>query len=509
MLIPIANLRLTDANPRKTKAAPADDAKLIASLKAHGQLTSILVKPAAEGGDVFDIIEGGRRYTLARKAGLKELKAELYEGDRTPEEVGTAANQARAQMHPLDEAAVIAHRIAAGEKPADIAVRFGQSERWASQRVKLDGLCDLAKKLLRHNHLTLGGAEALTIVDVKTQEAYLKKARHDWQLEAREIRNQLTRGDLPAGHALFPLELYPAEAIRRDLFSTEVWLTDREKFDELQMAALHAKVEVLKAEGWSDVQLVVNPDYKFRQDNIAVEGRILKADRGRFNAFVEYSSHSGRVEELRGYTTRRELKASEKAAKTGKAKAEDVKPLTCFDHSRTQQEIMGAHLTTGLAAAIAAGDTWLALKTLVEPLLVDEGPAWAGLKGTMPNYIGVNAMVTTKLSHDLAKGLSFPSRAVFDKMSWDEVMPIVRAAALHAMVGLGEPDAEAMKIVKGSNIAWFTYDEGLLTRYRLDQLQDLARHLKVPSQDLKKGQLVKAILDLKEPTTFVPIKVRA
>jgi hypothetical protein len=171
-----------------------------------------------------------------------------------------------------------------------------------------------------------------------------------------------------------------------------VWLTDREKFDELQMAALNARVEVLKAEGWSDVQLVVNPDYKFRQDNIAVEGRILKADRGRFNAFVEYSSHSGRVEELRGYTTRRELKASEKAAKTGKAKAEDVKPLTCFDHSRTQQEIMGAHLTAGLAAAIAGGDTWLALKTLVEPLLVDEGPAWAGLKETMPNYIGVNAM---------------------------------------------------------------------------------------------------------------------
>ncbi len=96
MLVDITNLRLTAENPRKTPPTKQEDAELVASMRAHGQLTSILVKPSVDGEGIFDIIEGGRRFRLAAAAGLTQLKAEIYDGDRTSEEIGAAANMARA-----------------------------------------------------------------------------------------------------------------------------------------------------------------------------------------------------------------------------------------------------------------------------------------------------------------------------------------------------------------------------------------------------------------------------
>jgi ParB-like chromosome segregation protein Spo0J len=506
MLIPMSNLRLTDSNPRHTKTSKQADAELIASLQHYGQLTSVLVRPSADGEGIFDIIEGGRRFKLGPKAGLSALKAELYEGSFTPAEIGTAANYARADMHPLDQAAVITCRLADGEHPADIAGRFGHPERWAIQRAKLDGLSDRAKKLFRNDAINLAAAEALTLVDPAAQDAYLKRAREEWMLHAPEIRRQLTGSDLPAALALFDLALYPPQAIRRDLFSEDVWLTDREAFNTLQTEALNAKVEAIKAEGWADVQLIVNPTYEFQNQHVAIDGRVPKANRGRFLAFVTYNSHSGHVDELRGYTTRKALKQASTDAKRGKAKPEDVPAQTCRDLNDSQQYMIGALLTRGIAHAIANGDTWLALKTILQPLMAPDRPAWSGLQSTAPNYVGANVMFDDKIEQTFPKAAPFPSRTAFDNMPWHDVMNLVRGAALRAMDLLTKPNAEAVKILRDSDIAWFRYDAGFLRRYRLDALQDLARHLKVPSAGLKKSELVNAILAQAPNATFNPVK---
>lgn len=511
MLVHITNLRLTGENPRKTPPTKQEDDELVASMRAYGQLTSILVKRSADGDGIFDIVEGGRRFRLAPEAGLTQLKAEIYDGNRPAEEIGAAANMARAAMHPIDEAAVIAHAIDAGDTAADIAIRFGQTERWALQRHKLNSLSDRAKKLLRNDGLTLAAAEALTLVDTKTQDAYLKKARHDWQLEPREIRRQLTRGDVPAKVALFALEHYPQHAIRRDLFSEDVWLTDRAAFEQLQTQALENNVEALKGEGWADVQLVVNPDYKWHHANVAAEGKITKAARAKFNAFVLYNSHSGRAEEVRGYTTPAELKRAKKAAdKAGKSKAdaEDVEAQTCYDLSQNQRQMIAALQTEGIAKAIAAGDTWLALQAILTPLLDEDDekkPSWAGLRPSYPNWIGANVTFDQKIDHPGRAAVKFPTRAAFEKMPWEEVMALVRAAALASLTLLYAPNAEAAKAAKTAGVEWFRYDAGFLRRYRLDALQDLAKHLKVDSDGLKKRELVDAILK-HQGAPFLPVK---
>lgn len=54
---------------------------------------------------------------------------------------------------------------------------------------------------------------------------------------------------------------------------------------------------------------------------------------------------------------------------------------------------------------------------------------------------------------------------------------------------------------------WFRYDAAFLRRYRLGALQDLARHLKIEGDGLKKGQLVAAIL-AHEGRPFLPVTCR-
>ena len=49
-----------------------------------------------------------------------------------------------------------------------------------------------------------------------------------------------------------------------------------------------------------DKLCIVDPDYMWHHANVAAEGKINKAARAKFNAFILYNSHSGRAEELRG-----------------------------------------------------------------------------------------------------------------------------------------------------------------------------------------------------------------
>ena len=496
MLINVEDLSISPNNPRKTQPSEAEDAALDASMKAHGQIVPIIIHPNGKEGH-YEVIEGGRRLASALRIGLPQLKSEIYGGSVAAGELGTAANMMRAAMHPLDEARAIARQLADGDTALDVGLRFGQTERWVEQRQRLDQLSDRVKKAYRAGEITGAAAEAFTIGSRKQQDEYLKTCRADWQLEARQIRHSLTRSAIRGSAAIFDLDKYPASKLSRDLFGDDVWFTDREAFDRLQREHLPLEVESLQAEGWSDVKLLEGRP-SLHHDHVQVEGKITKAQRARMQAFVIYDPASGEVRIERGWITRAEARALEKAQHPAddKAKAEEVKALTCYDLNAAQNNMVAALQTQGIACAIAAGDTWLALRTLLVPLLGEgmDKPAWAGLSRRFPNFTGANVTFDDKLEMPEQPGTRFPTRAGFEKMPWDEVMGLVRAAALQSIELMHAPDPEATKELAASGTEWFRYDGGFLRRYRLDALQDLAGKLKVPVEGLKKGELVKAIL---------------
>ncbi len=243
---------------------------------------------------------------------------------------------------------------------------------------------------------------------------------------------------------------------------------------------------------------------------VKVEGRITKADRSKYVSVVVFTPGSGDVAVDRGLVLRKVAGKVKVGQETGDdtADAAEVKRLTCYDLSTSQDEMIGALQTRGLQAAIEGGDTYLALKAILTPLLdmPTKIPAWSGVSGKTPTYINVNTMFDAKIEapENYGKADKFPDRKTFEKMPWEKVMELVRSAALHAIETIRSNDKELRGELDGLGVEWFRFDAGFLRRYRLDQLQHLAKKLGVPFEDKKKKDLVVDVLAATKK--FVPIR---
>lgn len=502
MQIAFNKLSVSAENPRTTKAATAQHDALVASIKSHGLIQPLVVRPHANNNGRYEVVDGSRRFAALKEIGLETVECVVNLNEHSIAEIGTAANMMRAAMHPLDEATVIARLFADGESAEAVGLRFGQTTKWVDQRVKLEGLSKSVKNLFRAGNIDIEAAQAFTLGTKPEQDAYVKAAKNTWQMEADTIHRHFSNAKVNAKHAIFDLALYPDKAVIRDLFGEDVYLSDREKFMELQTVAIEALVEKLRAEGWSDVLTFMSgPDYTIANKYVRVDGSIKKADRSKYVSMVVFDPRSGAVSSDRGFV----LRKNADKVKVGAAPADDavddadVKPLDYFDLNKSQVEIAGALLTSGLERAIAGGDTYLALKTLLQPQLAygkssKECPAWARSGSSGANYLGINLMMTDKIESPEVKETSFPSRKVFDALPWDKVMELVCDAAVHLVQTLPHPDEGAVSELKATGTEWFRFDEGFLKRYRLDALQSLAKKLKVPFEDVKKKDLVAAIL---------------
>ena len=134
-----------DLNVRKGKVSKADDDALYASIKVHGLLQNLLVLPADEQGG-YAVIGGGRRLkqlrrlvtngklTVADKVPVKVLTAS--EAEQTASELSLSENFVRANMHPADEFSAFAELVNQGSSCAQVAERFGVTQKFVKQRMK-------------------------------------------------------------------------------------------------------------------------------------------------------------------------------------------------------------------------------------------------------------------------------------------------------------------------------------------------------------------------------------
>lgn len=498
MLVDIANLRVAAENPRKTKANKSADAALDASMKSHGQLHPLLVIPGARKG-LFDVVAGSRRLASAKRIGLKKLKTEVYTGKLTPEEIGAAENMMREPMNPLDEARTIARLAAEDETPESIAQRFGRTAQWVEQRMKLDRLSPKVKTAYRDGRITLGAAAAFTVATKAEQDAYLVDAKVEWKLREQYIRSHFADQKIDAKTAIFPLKDYPAEFISRDLFSDHVFLTNTTLFHELQRAAAAQVAEKLRGKGWSEVfELFSDKPTDFAEKYVQIFTKILAADRGKFVAYVRYNVATGRVDVEEGYALRKDAKKIKRGASpdADKVDAGDVPAADCFTLSGAQENMIAFLQTRGVADAISRGDSWLALKTLLSPLLTSErrtAPAWCGLTEKHVNWTGANSLLDQAIEPPVLQTDTFPDRKGFNVLSKVDLMRLIRIAALRSMELMYQPNAEAARDLADNKVEWFRFDEAFLRRYRFDALKDLANRMGVEPSGPKKSDLVAAL----------------
>ena len=264
VLIPLSKLIPGRRNPRRVKPERDAHRRLVASIRAHGLLQPLVVRPDDNGGS------GGYRVTAGnrRLAALREIHRNAGKEPRVPcviravadedaaDAQALAENFAREPMHPLDEAQAFAKLAREDGQGVDaIAADFGVTPAYVRQRMKLATLTDVVQAAYRDGSIDTSTAEAFAAVPPERQEEVWQEVGGNPQ-HAHHVRNVIAHAWIEAQHALFDLAKLPEGAVSRDLFNDRV-LVERKAFLEAQAEALLAERHSLAEDGWSEV--VVGP----------------------------------------------------------------------------------------------------------------------------------------------------------------------------------------------------------------------------------------------------------
>jgi ParB family chromosome partitioning protein len=270
-MIPLSKLIPSAANVRKT-GATAGIAELAASIKAHGLLQNLQVRPA-EGGK-FEVVAGRRRLAalkrLARNKDIEKLVEipchVIEEGDAA--EISLAENVMRLPMHPADQFDAFRALAETGKGPEEIAARFGCSPATVRQRLKLASVSPRLMKIYRVGNMDLDQLMAFAISDDHAAQEAAWFKQPEWNRDPATVRRVLTSAHVEASdrRARFVgIEAYAAAGghILRDLFAEahEGYLTDPALLDRLAVERLEREAGVIRGEGWKWVEITPDLDY--------------------------------------------------------------------------------------------------------------------------------------------------------------------------------------------------------------------------------------------------------
>ena len=171
----VVNLRISQIEPNRKQPRRAFDedalAELAESIREHGVLQPLLVRPMLHGG--YQIVAGERRYRASRLAGLTEVPVIVRElTDSETMQLALIENLQREDLSPLEEAA--GYKTLADEygfSQDDIAKTVGKSRSAVANAIRLLSLPDEVKPYVESGKLSAGHARALLAIDDKDKIA--------------------------------------------------------------------------------------------------------------------------------------------------------------------------------------------------------------------------------------------------------------------------------------------------------------------------------------------------
>ena len=146
--------------PRKSFSEEAI-AALADSIREHGILQPILVRPISTGG--YQIVAGERRWRAARMLGLEEIPVSIRElSDSEAMQIAIIENLQRENLNPIEEAAGYSELIEKfGMTQDKVAKMVGRSRSAIANAVRLLTLPDRIVKMLENGELSAGHGRAL------------------------------------------------------------------------------------------------------------------------------------------------------------------------------------------------------------------------------------------------------------------------------------------------------------------------------------------------------------
>lgn len=159
--VPIEFISPNPKNPRRN-FGDAELTDLAQSIREHGIVQPVVVRPAAQSGH-YEIIAGERRWRASQRAGLTEIPVIVREvNDRTALELAIIENVQRSDLNPVEEALGYQQLIEEHNyTQADLGQVIGKSRSHVANTLRLLKLPDVIRDLLVDGALSAGHARTL------------------------------------------------------------------------------------------------------------------------------------------------------------------------------------------------------------------------------------------------------------------------------------------------------------------------------------------------------------
>jgi ParB family chromosome partitioning protein len=160
--VPIEFLKANPRNPRRA-FADAELIELSDSIRQHGVIQPIVVRPVKGVQDRYEIIAGERRWRAAQQAGLHEVPiVPLDVSDAQALEIAIIENVQREDLNAMEEA--LGYHALANDfnhSQDEVAKIVGKSRSHVANMMRLTKLPDSVQALISSGELSAGHARAL------------------------------------------------------------------------------------------------------------------------------------------------------------------------------------------------------------------------------------------------------------------------------------------------------------------------------------------------------------
>ena len=166
--------------------------ELAASIREHGVLQPILVRPA---GEAYEIIAGERRWRASKVAGKETIPAivERFD-DATALEIALIENLQREDLSPLDESVIYKKMTdELGYSIRQLAGKLGKDKGYVENRLRLANAPEDVREMVAQRYDTLSAAYELMKLDNPRRRKALAKQMLAGQMTLIKLHDRVER----------------------------------------------------------------------------------------------------------------------------------------------------------------------------------------------------------------------------------------------------------------------------------------------------------------------------
>lgn len=181
--------------PRKNFSEDAISS-LAESIREHGMLQPILVRPMALGG--YQIVAGERRWRAARMLGLDEVPVNIRElSDTQAMQIAVIENLQRENLNPVEEANGYNELIEKyGMTQEKVAQMVGRSRSSIANAIRILSLPENVLKMLGDGRLSMGHAKALLGFDDRELLISIAEKACNGGMTVRQVENIAQKSEI-------------------------------------------------------------------------------------------------------------------------------------------------------------------------------------------------------------------------------------------------------------------------------------------------------------------------